>query len=257
MSDTIVTIENRVQTVEVQGGGTLSLPDTGQVQLVTAGAMGPAGQGIPTGGASGQYLRKNSGADFDTAWANVSAGVSSVFGRTGAISAQAGDYSLSQLSGVLGEASGGTGANNYYEALLNLYNSIAPDQIQSTTTTSLLANDSGYQFSITLDQLLNELLGMVSVLTPSVARTSNYTMQTGISYVEFDCSAGNLTLTLPSPTSGFYGREVSVKKTNATNTLTISAAAIDGVTSVSLSTQWSCITLRGYSTGWRIISRYL
>jgi hypothetical protein len=32
------------------------------------GVQGPAGPGVPTGGTAGQYLRKSSGTDFDTAW---------------------------------------------------------------------------------------------------------------------------------------------------------------------------------------------
>lgn len=35
---------------------------------------GAAGVGVPTGGSTGQYLKKNSGTDFDTSWATVSGG---------------------------------------------------------------------------------------------------------------------------------------------------------------------------------------
>lgn len=35
------------------------------------GATGAAGQGVPTGGATDQYLKKNSGTDFDTSWVSL------------------------------------------------------------------------------------------------------------------------------------------------------------------------------------------
>lgn len=39
----------------------------------TAGAQGPAGPGVPTGGTTGQILRKTSNTDYATAWAAPSA----------------------------------------------------------------------------------------------------------------------------------------------------------------------------------------
>src|SRR5258708_14928662 len=49
----------------------------------TPGAAGAAGIGVPTGGATGQILAKNSGANYDTGWENVP--VTSVAGHTGAV----------------------------------------------------------------------------------------------------------------------------------------------------------------------------
>jgi hypothetical protein len=37
----------------------------------TDGADGAAGQGVPTGGSTGQYLTKNSGTDYDTHWTDL------------------------------------------------------------------------------------------------------------------------------------------------------------------------------------------
>lgn len=34
------------------------------------GQMGPSGQGVPTGGTTGQVLKKTSGSDYDTDWAD-------------------------------------------------------------------------------------------------------------------------------------------------------------------------------------------
>lgn len=42
-----------------------------QVTVVRGGPQGAPGEGVPTGGSAGQYLRKTSATDFDTAWANI------------------------------------------------------------------------------------------------------------------------------------------------------------------------------------------
>lgn len=66
MTDTVVTIEQQVQTVEVdQQSVIVSNP---QVQVVTASVPGPAGAGVPVGGAMHEALRKASSANFDTEW---------------------------------------------------------------------------------------------------------------------------------------------------------------------------------------------
>lgn len=68
------------------------------VGIEIAGAPGPAGQGVPTGGTAGQVLTKNSGTNYDASWDTPSPGaVSSVFGRTGAVTPHTGDYTASQV----------------------------------------------------------------------------------------------------------------------------------------------------------------
>lgn len=54
-----------------------------------AGADGADGQGVPTGGTSGQVLAKASGTDYDTEWVEQSAGGGGAWGEiTGTLSAQ-------------------------------------------------------------------------------------------------------------------------------------------------------------------------
>lgn len=67
MTDTIVTVQPQIQTLTTTGKQIL-LANVSAIQIMTAGTQGPAGQGVPAGGASGQLLKKNSAADFDTAW---------------------------------------------------------------------------------------------------------------------------------------------------------------------------------------------
>lgn len=59
---------------------------------------GSGGQGVPTGGTTGQILGKKSDEDLDTEWIDPPAtGVTSFKGRTGAITPEAGDYTAAQV----------------------------------------------------------------------------------------------------------------------------------------------------------------
>jgi hypothetical protein len=51
---------------------TVSVSDDGS--LVTVASTGPAGQGVPTGGSTGQVLSKIDGADYNTQWGSAGAG---------------------------------------------------------------------------------------------------------------------------------------------------------------------------------------
>ena len=65
----------------------------------TDGADGADGAGVPSGGSTGQVLRKASGTDYHTEWSNPGAApVDSVFGRTGVVVGQPGDYSAGQIT---------------------------------------------------------------------------------------------------------------------------------------------------------------
>lgn len=60
------------------------------------GPQGPAGQGVPAGGTTGQVLKKKSATDYDTEWADESGGggggaVDSVNGKTGVVVLDASD----------------------------------------------------------------------------------------------------------------------------------------------------------------------
>src|SRR5882724_3799729 len=59
--------------------------------------------GVPQGGTTGQALTKVTDKNYDTGWSTVAGGggaVSSVFGRTGAVVAQTGDYTAAQVGAV-------------------------------------------------------------------------------------------------------------------------------------------------------------
>jgi hypothetical protein len=67
-----VTLEDESPVIEVQIIGTGPVGPTGGPG--PAGPEGPAGVGVPSGGTTGQVLKKRSGTDYDTEWADESGG---------------------------------------------------------------------------------------------------------------------------------------------------------------------------------------
>lgn len=103
-----ITGGNRVTITDEQGDNTFD------VMNGTQGEQGKPGEGVPTGGVTGQVLKKRSNTDYDTYWANESGTVLSVNGMTGAVVLDADDV------GAL------------------------PDDTFIPTKTSDLTNDSGF-----------------------------------------------------------------------------------------------------------------
>ena len=66
-----------VTVTPITGGHQVSIEDAVDTQTfnVMDGTDGQDGQGVPTGGSTGQVLAKASGTDYDTQWVNQSAGV--------------------------------------------------------------------------------------------------------------------------------------------------------------------------------------
>jgi hypothetical protein len=70
---------------------------------IAQGADGAAGQGVPTGGTTGQYLKKSSATDYDTEWANVAGGGDALVSGT---LAQFAATTSAQLAGVISDETG-------------------------------------------------------------------------------------------------------------------------------------------------------
>lgn len=74
----VETLQADATTLSVGSSATASY-DSGSTTITfgiptgATGATGDAGPGVPTGGSTGQYLKKDSGTDFDTSWADVDA----------------------------------------------------------------------------------------------------------------------------------------------------------------------------------------
>ena len=118
MSDVLVIIEPQAQVLEV----------------VTQGPQGAPGEGVPAGGTTGQVATKASDDDYDIEWQTPSGGgaVSSVFTRTGAVTAQNGDYTASQITNV---PAGGVSAITVQAAITELDGDITA--LASATSSAL------------------------------------------------------------------------------------------------------------------------
>jgi hypothetical protein len=166
-----------------------------------------------------------------------------------------------QVTGVLPITNGGWEADNFDAGMANLFGAFGYAPIDDPAVCTFLVNDTGGFHLLTANAFADSVLQNVSGLTASITRTASWTLVQNFGYAEFDCTSGNLTLTLLLPTNGYFGRDLVIKKINAANTLTIDAATagstIDGAGTKTLTTQWSSLTIRGFSTGWRIIASYL
>lgn len=94
--------------------------------------------------------------------------------------------------------------------------------------------------------------GIVAV--PQQTVTTNYTVQGTDVHVIVDASAP-VTITLP-PVAEWLGRDLIITRINATHTVTVDAdgsETISGSATFPMTTQWTSLTLRGYSGGWLII----
>lgn len=95
--------------VEIDSNLSGTFVDQGDYVSVEIGDAAISLGKLPTGGSTGQVLAKNTDDDFDTEW--VTGGgvgaVASVFGRTGIVAAQTGDYTAAQVGA---DASGAAAA---------------------------------------------------------------------------------------------------------------------------------------------------
>jgi hypothetical protein len=69
-------VSPEISVTDITGGHRITITDatgteTFDVMDGTDGATGPAGPGVPSGGSTGQVLKKKSAADYDTEWANA------------------------------------------------------------------------------------------------------------------------------------------------------------------------------------------
>lgn len=94
----------------------VSVDDAGT--SVTVSATGPAGQGVPAGGSSGQVLKKSSGTDYATEWAS---------GGTGDLLAS---NNLSEVNATTARTNLGAAATNHNHAAGNITSgTLATDRI--------------------------------------------------------------------------------------------------------------------------------
>ncbi len=224
MSDVLVIIEPQSQTLEIVTQGPQGVPGAaGQ-----AGPAGPPGQGVPTGGTTGQVLAKASSANYDTQWVTGgSSGVSSVFTRTGAVTAQNGDYTASQITNV---PEGAVTALTVQTAINELDGDIAT--LASTTISALaLKYDASNP-----DGFVNSAGAAAAAPVQSVAgRTGAVTLakaDVGLSNVD-NTSDINKPVSTAQASADAAVQAFSIQRSNHTGTQAISTvtglqAALDG-----------------------------
>lgn len=103
-----------------------------------------------------------------------------------------------------------------------------------------------------LERIRRSTRGIVQV--PQQTVTADYAVQGTDVHVIVDAGAP-LTITLP-PAAEWLGRDLIVTRINATHTVTVDAdgsETISGSATFAMTTQWTSLTLRGYSGGWLIV----
>lgn len=168
-----ITGGNRVTITDADGDTTFDVMNGAQ------GEQGEPGEGVPTGGVTGQVLKKRTSTDYDTYWANESGGVTSVNGQTGAVILDADDV------GAL------------------------PDDTFIPTKTSDLTNDSGFITDAGVTSF-NGMTGAVAYTAP----VQSVNGATGTVVLDAEdvgaMSQWDLLWTNASPSSAFAAQTVSL-----------------------------------------------
>ena len=193
------------------------------------GPQGPAGtpgQGVPTGGNTGQVLTKASGTNYDTTWTYAGAGtvvsVDASGGTTG-MSFTGGPITGSGtlvLTGTLGVPNGGTGATTLTGYLFGNGTSAvtASSTIPTTVLSGTITNAQLANSAITINGNSVSLGGSTTV---TASTTSSLTIGTGLSGTSFNGSTP-VTIAIDSTVATLTGIQTLTNKTisGASNTLT-------------------------------------
>lgn len=88
-------------------------------------------------------------------------------------------------------------------------------------------------------------------------KTAAYAITASDSTITADAWGGTFQVTL-STAASMTGRQYTIKRTNATNNVTVGcngAETIDGATTKTLGTQWASITVQSNGTNWVITAQ--
>ncbi len=101
----------------------------------------------------------------------------------------------------------------------------------------------------------NSLLQVAGPISTALTnKTAAYTVVATDSTITADASGGTFQVTLPTAAS-ITGRQYTIKRTNATNNVTVvcnGAETIDGATTKTLGSQWAAMTLQSNGANWVI-----
>ena len=172
-------------------GNNLNIPRQAGESIYQDGKLSEA---IPVGGTTDQVLSKASDDDFDLKWATGGGGaVSSVFGRTGAVTAQTGDYDYTEVTNAQRvftrfnalSTSTASIANTNVDVTWNTERKKDSDFTHAANSTDITCNFDG-EVEVNVEVRTtgnNRVEAILTLLIDSVAQTgaisSNYTLRDG------------------------------------------------------------------------------
>ena len=216
-----------------------------------------------------QVLTYNSGT---SKWVNQnapSAPVSSVFGRTGAVTPQSGDYTAAQVGALpstddlsaiaTANATTGNVSLNSHKITGLANGTTATDAAAFGQIPTSASNIGGLLAANNLSDVGSVVtargnLGAAQSLTPTAVKTSAYTASAG-DFIPVDVSGGGVTITLPTAPADKSRVEVKMVNISGSNTVTITTGGTDvfnksgGPTSGSLTLLNQALMLQYASSG--------
>lgn len=140
---------------------------------------------------------------------------------------------------------------------------VTPEQIRDYILQSVSPTELAYINSLTgnVQTAIDSIVAGLATLDEYgggnvISQASNFSTTNADSNKTHNCTA-TLTVTLQTAV-GIRGAKKTIKNTGGTSVITINTTAsqtIDGASSVTLSTQWECITVQSDNANWLIISR--
>ncbi len=248
--------------------GVESSHPTGYCQSADPGAVGAFRPWIDTT-TPGTWLfkvRKADNSGWETIGAIVAAPVSSVFGRTGAVVAAEGDYTLTQLSGVTITAPA-TGDFVRFDGASWINVPLVAGDIPAhnhsgTQITSGLIDAArigtggaggGMKF-LADDQTFKTVVAAASFALTT--KTANYTATTSDHTILCNATGGGFTITLPAA-AGATNLLLVVKKIDSSaNAVTVDgngSETIDGALTLAILNQYESYTIQCDGTAWHIL----
>jgi hypothetical protein len=208
------------------------------------GIQGIPGEGVPVGGTTGEYLRKASGADRDTAWATFAL-VNADIDAAAAIA-----YSKLSLTGSVVNADIATGAAIGWGKVSKTGASVAdiPDFPTQSGQSGKFLTTNGT--ALAWGSVGGGWTAAVTVVT------ANYTVLTSDNVIVVNKSTGSATtITLPaSPTTGSMVIVKDGKGDAATNNITIQGNGknIDGTATRAINVNYGAFSLAYNGTQWNV-----
>ena len=245
-----------VEDMIADAGGSSLPPVTAKGQLYAAQAAGSVG--LLAVGTNGQVLSADSAAATGLKWIDAASGggaVASVFGRTGAVVAQAGDYTKSQvgLGNVDNTSDAGKPVSTATQTALNLKEDISAHNIDVATLTSAINGKQPLDADLTTiaglapttDNVIQSVAGAWASRTPAQLKTTLALAQADIPNLVTDLAAkqpldsdlttiAGLTATtdnfLQSKASAWASRTPAQVAADLQSLLTIAQSQVTGLT---------------------------